>query len=192
MLVSHPQPNSIVYSIPGINQGVFELIIHSGQLFLQPGIPAKQIGQLRFSCNLHNAPHTFTSGFFSPNFSLSISQISARSLPCFSMFLMFLYAANNVDGSEYPSLPASLPHDRSMRGTSYPPVPSLRLRGHIPVLPVLQMRSLRSGSLAGNHRSHHRNSPASALPCRLRCRLHPRGKLLRTSRSHCTFLRLWG
>ena len=35
-------------------------------------------------------PYTFTSGFFSPNFSLSVSQISPRSLPCFSMFLMVL------------------------------------------------------------------------------------------------------
>ncbi len=36
--------------------------------------------------------HTFTSGFFSPNFSFSIPQISPRSLPCFSMFLIVLYA----------------------------------------------------------------------------------------------------
>ncbi len=34
--------------------------------------------------------YTFTSGFFSPNFSLSISQISPRALPCFSMLLMVL------------------------------------------------------------------------------------------------------
>ena len=34
--------------------------------------------------------YTFTSGFFSPNFSLSISQISLRALPCFSMLLMVL------------------------------------------------------------------------------------------------------
>ena len=42
--------------------------------------------------------HTLTSGFFSPNFSFSMSQISQRSLPCFSIFLMVLYAANNVEG----------------------------------------------------------------------------------------------
>ena len=34
--------------------------------------------------------YTFTSGFFSPNFSLSISQISLRALPCFSMLLIVL------------------------------------------------------------------------------------------------------
>ena len=41
-------------------------------------------------CDLLSTPHTFTSGFFSPNFSLSISQISPRTLPCFSMLLMVL------------------------------------------------------------------------------------------------------
>lgn len=40
--------------------------------------------------DLHIVPHTFTSGFFSPNFSLSVSQISLRSFPCFSMLLMVL------------------------------------------------------------------------------------------------------
>ena len=34
--------------------------------------------------------YTFTSGFFSPNFSLSISQISLRSLPCFSICFIVL------------------------------------------------------------------------------------------------------
>ena len=42
------------------------------------------------SLDFHIVSHTFTSGFFSPNFSLSVSQISLRSLPCFSMLLMVL------------------------------------------------------------------------------------------------------
>ena len=46
-------------------------------------------GKHRSDLFLHDV-HTFTSGFFSPNFSLSISQISPRSLPCFSIFLMVL------------------------------------------------------------------------------------------------------
>ena len=34
--------------------------------------------------------YTFTSGFFSPNFSLRASQISQRSFPCLSIFLIVL------------------------------------------------------------------------------------------------------
>lgn len=48
------------------------------------------MGFTRWSIRKHSTPHTFTSGFFSPNFSLSIWQISLRALPCFSMRLMVL------------------------------------------------------------------------------------------------------
>ena len=41
---------------------------------------------------------TCISGFFSPNFSRSALQISSRDLPCFSPFLMSLYAWNSAEG----------------------------------------------------------------------------------------------
>ena len=68
----------------------FEFFIDLWQFILQPGILIDWVRQPGFSRDLHIVPYTFTSGFFSPNFSLSVSQISPRSLPCFSMLLMVL------------------------------------------------------------------------------------------------------
>lgn len=74
--------------------------IRAGLLHLDRGELSEAGASIENSCFIRTASisQTLTSGFFSPNFSLSISQISQRSLPCFSMALMPLYAANSVDG----------------------------------------------------------------------------------------------
>ena len=42
---------------------------------------------------------TFTSGFFSPKFSINTALISSRLLPLLSAFLIVLYALKSVDGA---------------------------------------------------------------------------------------------
>ncbi len=72
------------FSPPFLDNGIIDniVIISWNKLPVKP-----RTGSCR---NLILISYTFTSGFFSPNFSFSISQISLRGFPCFSICLILL------------------------------------------------------------------------------------------------------